>query len=84
MANQLKMALVESIITLHGHGWSQRRIARELGYQYAVLFANEMGHSPYFKLGFQDMGRRISRYFWRAEYYSSKIKMPRLWSRHFY
>lgn len=31
MANQLKMALVESIITLHGHGWSRRRIARELG-----------------------------------------------------
>jgi hypothetical protein len=31
MANQLKMALVASIITLHGHGWSQRRIARELG-----------------------------------------------------
>jgi transposase len=31
MANQLKMALVDSIITLHGHGWSQRRIARELG-----------------------------------------------------
>ena len=31
MANQLKMALVDSIITLHGHGWSLRRIARELG-----------------------------------------------------
>ena len=31
MANQLKMALVDSIITLHGHGWSRRRIARELG-----------------------------------------------------
>src|SRR5205823_4484133 len=31
MANQLKMALVDSIITLHGHGWSHRRIARELG-----------------------------------------------------
>ena len=31
MANQLKMALVQSIITLHGHGWSRRRIARELG-----------------------------------------------------
>jgi GNAT superfamily N-acetyltransferase len=42
------------------------RIARELGYQYAVLFASEMGYSPYLKLGFQDTGRRISRYFWRA------------------
>jgi ribosomal protein S18 acetylase RimI-like enzyme len=42
------------------------RIARELGYQYAVLFASEMGYSPYRKLGFQDTGRRISRYLWRA------------------
>ena len=31
MANQLKMAVVQSILTLHGHGWSRRRIARELG-----------------------------------------------------
>jgi transposase len=31
MANQLTMALVESILTLHQRGWSQRRIARELG-----------------------------------------------------
>ncbi|WP_428937504.1 hypothetical protein [Fontivita pretiosa] len=31
MANQLKMALVQFILTLHGHGWSRRRIARELG-----------------------------------------------------
>ena len=31
MANQLKMALVHSILTLHEHGWSRRRIARELG-----------------------------------------------------
>jgi GNAT superfamily N-acetyltransferase len=36
------------------------RIARELGYQYAVLFASEMGYSPYLKLGFHDTGRRIS------------------------
>ena len=42
------------------------RIARELGYQYAVLFASEMGHSPYLKLGFQDTGRHVNRYFWRA------------------
>ena len=42
------------------------RIAREMGYQYAVLFASEMGYSPYLKLGFQDTGRRISRYFWIA------------------
>ena len=31
MANLLKMALVESIFTLYQRGWSQRRIARELG-----------------------------------------------------
>ncbi len=31
MANQLKVAKVLSIKTLHEQGWSQRRIARELG-----------------------------------------------------
>jgi transposase len=31
MANQLSVAKVHSILTLHGRGWSQRRIARELG-----------------------------------------------------
>jgi transposase len=31
MANLLKMALVEAIRTLHARGWSQRRIAAELG-----------------------------------------------------
>ncbi len=31
MANVLKMAKVHSIQTLHARGWSQRRIARELG-----------------------------------------------------
>ena len=41
------------------------RIARELGYRYAVLFASEMGYSPYLKLGFKDTGRRVSRYLWR-------------------
>ena len=30
MANRLKMALTESIHSLHQRGWSQRRIAREL------------------------------------------------------
>ena len=41
------------------------QIARELGYRYAVLFASEMGYSPYIKLGFRDTGRRVSRYLWR-------------------
>ena len=31
MANYLKMAKVSAILTLKEHGWSQRRIARELG-----------------------------------------------------
>jgi transposase len=31
MANRLKMATVQSILTLHERGWSQRRIAIELG-----------------------------------------------------
>ena len=31
MANRLKMALEQSIHTLYQQGWSQRRIARELG-----------------------------------------------------
>jgi len=31
MANQLKMAVVNAILTLQKRGWSQRRIARELG-----------------------------------------------------
>ena len=31
MANQLKVTTVHSILTLRDRGWSQRRIARELG-----------------------------------------------------
>jgi transposase len=31
MANQVKMAMIESIFTLYRRGWSKRRIARELG-----------------------------------------------------
>ena len=31
MANQLKMDMVNAILTLKQRGWSQRRIARELG-----------------------------------------------------
>ena len=31
MANQLKVAVVDAIIGLLDHGWSYRRIARELG-----------------------------------------------------
>jgi transposase len=31
MANQLKMAFIDAILTLHSQGWSQRAIARRLG-----------------------------------------------------
>jgi len=31
MANRLKMARVQSILSLHAQGWSGRRTARELG-----------------------------------------------------
>ena len=31
MGNRLKMARVQSILSLHAQGWSRRRIARELG-----------------------------------------------------
>jgi len=31
MANRLKMAVVNAIITLNQRGWANRRIARELG-----------------------------------------------------
>ena len=31
MANLLKMADIQAILALHAHGWSSRRIARELG-----------------------------------------------------
>lgn len=31
MANQIKMAESAAILRLHGQGWSQRKIARDLG-----------------------------------------------------
>jgi len=31
MAYRLKMALIEAIVSLKARGWSNRRIARELG-----------------------------------------------------
>jgi transposase len=53
MANQLKMALIETIHTLRRRGWSQRRIARELGVnretvarQLRVLAAAKPANAP--------------------------------------
>src|SRR5271170_1317142 len=37
MANHLDMANIDSIVTLHQRGWSQRRIARELGIDRATV-----------------------------------------------
>ena len=37
MANQLKMAVANAIITLKQRGWSNRRIARELGIDRATV-----------------------------------------------
>jgi hypothetical protein len=31
MSNRLKMTTVQAVTALHQRGWSQRRIARELG-----------------------------------------------------
>jgi ribosomal protein S18 acetylase RimI-like enzyme len=42
------------------------RIARQMGYRYTVLFATPMGYSSYLKLGYQDTGRTVTRYLWRA------------------
>lgn len=38
--------------------------ARTQGYRYAVLFATEMGHPVYRRLGFRDVGSTIGRYLW--------------------
>ena len=39
--------------------------ARNEGYNYAVLFASEMGIHAYERIGFQQCGIRINRYLWR-------------------
>jgi IS30 family transposase len=37
MANLLKMAILQSILSLQAEGWSQRRIARELGVDHGTV-----------------------------------------------
>ena len=37
MSNLLKVAMIETILSLHQRGWSQRRIARELGIDRATV-----------------------------------------------
>ena len=48
MANQLKMAMVEAIWTLKERGWSQRRIAKELGVNRETVarYLNAQGPDP--------------------------------------
>ena len=47
MANRLKMALIETIQSLHQRGWSQRRVARELKVdREAVAKHLRDGHQP--------------------------------------
>jgi transposase len=48
MANQLKMAMVNAILTLKQRGWSQRRIARELGIDRETVarYVNLRGSGP--------------------------------------
>ena len=40
--------------------------ARDMGYQYAVLFATEMGVGAYKRIGFRMTESRINRYLWRS------------------
>lgn len=46
MANQLKMAIVTSILTLHKRGWSQRKIALELGVSRTTVRRYVAGNGP--------------------------------------
>ena len=56
MANRLKMALAESIHTLYQRGWSQRRIARELGIHRETVARHLKSLSPAPKPGNAPLG----------------------------
>ena len=45
MANQLKMATVQSILSLHAQGWSQRRIATAVGVDRELLESPILNHA---------------------------------------
>ena len=46
MANQLKMAKVNVILSLHQQGWSQRKIAEELNVNRETVAKNLRGPIP--------------------------------------
>jgi DNA-binding XRE family transcriptional regulator len=46
VANRLKMAIVSSILTLRKRGWSQRKIARELGVSRTTVRRHLAGNGP--------------------------------------
>ena len=48
--NQLKMDLRQSIITLSGNGWSQRRLERESGVDQTTISRLENGRLVSFRL----------------------------------
>src|SRR5262245_4686036 len=56
MANQLRMALIDSIFMLHQRGWSQRRIARELGIDRATVARHLQQGSPKSKAAIAPLG----------------------------
>jgi transposase len=58
MANQLKMALIDSIFTLHRRGWSRRRIARELGIDRETVARYLQGGLPEAKPTIAPLGSR--------------------------
>lgn len=45
MANRLKMAKIQAILTLHQRGWSYRRIAAELGIHRETVARHVLAHS---------------------------------------
>jgi len=50
MSNVLKVSLHETICTLHGRGWSRRRIARELGIDRETVGRRVRGTAPWMQI----------------------------------
>jgi transposase len=84
MANQLKMADAQAILALVGHGWSYRRIGRELGVDRAtvrryVRLAAGKGSNPANALtGSGDLISQIFRALQRIKMRESKSVRPKI------